>query len=105
MGRLDGNRRDLGALTPDDFESCLGQDFAVTIDGSDPVVFTLTTVDRRGLQPGYRPPFSLLFAGPPTPVRPQGIYHLEHPTMGPLDVFLVPVGADQAAVTYEAVFT
>lgn len=49
-------------------------------------------------------PFSLLFSGL-GPAMEQQTYRLDHPVLGSLDVFLVPVarGAD-GRVSYEAVF-
>lgn len=60
-----------------------------------------------------RNPFSVVFGGPAEPVLPQGICRLEHEQLGPLDVFLVPVGPGEpaapgpaaAAMRYEAVFS
>jgi Domain of unknown function (DUF6916) len=54
---------------------------------------------------GYRLPFSLLYRGPLTPVLPQRTYPVEHPGMGTLELFLVPVGPEDGAMCYEAVFT
>ena len=54
--------------------------------------------------PVRREQFSLLFHGPLRPILPQRIYHLEHAELGALDIFLVPVGPDQAGMQYEAVF-
>ncbi len=58
-----------------------------------------------------RAPFSVVFRGPLTPVLPQAIYPLTHDQLGPLDLFLVPVGPEAAAapqgpsmMRYEAVF-
>ena len=48
--------------------------------------------------------FSLFFLGPPEAPAWQGMYHLTHDQLGALEVFLVPVGRDQAGVRYEAVF-
>ncbi len=53
---------------------------------------------------GRRQPFSLIFAGPADPVLPQATYRLENDEMGPLDVFLVPIGQDGSGVQYQAVF-
>jgi hypothetical protein len=47
----------------------------------------------------------LLFRGPRTPVLPQRIYRLEHAVMGPLEIFLVPIGPDAEGMRYQAVFT
>jgi hypothetical protein len=56
------------------------------------------------LPPGGRAQFSLSFRGPPQPILPQRIYRLAHDALGVLEIFLVPIGADDEAVTYEAVF-
>ncbi len=52
-----------------------------------------------------RHPFSLYFVGPKSFRLPQQIYHLTHPALEPLDLFLVPIGEDANAFQYEAVFT
>jgi hypothetical protein len=91
---------DLGSLTADDFEPCRGERFTVGA-----VAVTLAAVDRMGRRSGHRDPFSLLFRGPAAPVLPQGGYQLEHQALGRLELFLVPIGADADAVTYEAIFT
>jgi hypothetical protein len=51
-----------------------------------------------------RAPFSLVFRGPDSPPLSQRIYRLEHPELGVLDVFLVPIGQDAGGMRYEAVF-
>ena len=51
-----------------------------------------------------RPPFVLMFAVADPTVRGQGNYELAHPTLGPIDIFLVPVGRDGDGILYEAVF-
>ncbi len=50
---------------------------------------------------GSRAPFSLVFKGGPDPPLPQRIYRVEHPEIGAMDIFLVPIAPDR----YEAVFT
>ena len=52
-----------------------------------------------------RPPFSLLFVCPDRRILNQGIYAIEHERLGMLEIFLVPVGADEDGVQYEAVFS
>jgi hypothetical protein len=49
--------------------------------------------------------FSLRFVGPPQPSLPQAIYRLDNPTLGVLEIFLVPLGPHDGAMRYEAVFT
>lgn len=49
--------------------------------------------------------FSLLFRGPKAPYYPQGIYTLEHDTLGTGQLFIVPIGPDDQGMRYEVVFS
>ena len=93
--------RDLETLTVEDFAPLEGDGFRLA--PADAPAFDVTLVEVRAItrEPGGRAPFSLVFQGGPTPPLPQRIHRVEHPDLGALDVFLVPVGADR----YEAVFT
>jgi hypothetical protein len=48
--------------------------------------------------------FSLIFIGPQEAPIEQRIYRLDHPALGSLELFLVPIGRDQKGVQYQAVF-
>ena len=48
--------------------------------------------------------FSLFFRGPLDLFLPQSIYHMEHDSMGGLEMFIVPVGRAEDGFRYEAVF-
>ena len=48
--------------------------------------------------------FSLRFLGPMEAPILQGIYRLDHDTLGSLDLFLVPIARDNTGVSYEAIF-
>ncbi len=48
--------------------------------------------------------FSLIFKGPASPWLRQGTYSLLHPEMGQVTLFLVPLGARDGRMAYEAVF-
>lgn len=52
-----------------------------------------------------RHPFSLYFVGPKTFLLRQSIYHVTHPEMDAMDIFIVPVGETGDTYQYEAVFT
>jgi hypothetical protein len=82
--------RDLASLTLEDFAGLKGERFSE---------LELVEVNELARGAGDRVPFSLVFAGEPG--LPQRIHRLEHETLGPLDIFLVPVGPGR----YEAVFT
>lgn len=53
---------------------------------------------------GKQETFSAEFRGPGQVLLPQRIHRLEHPMMGTLDLFLVPIRKDNAGIYYEAVF-
>jgi hypothetical protein len=48
--------------------------------------------------------FSLHFLAPQGRWLPQGIYPVKHPTLGTLEIFLVPTGALHDGHGYHAVF-
>jgi hypothetical protein len=90
---------DLEALTAADFSPHLRERFVLS--ASDDAALDVELVEVSGA--GARP-FSLVFRGPGEPVLPQRIYRLEHPALGTLDLFLVPIGRQPDGVRYEAVF-
>jgi hypothetical protein len=94
--------------TPETFRPHLDSEFVVEHPAlADHVVLRLTEVTGLGRQPGAPrvEPFTLLFTGPARPLLPQRTYRLEHRVLGRVDIFLVPVGNDDAGLpSYEAVF-
>jgi len=67
----------------------------------------LTLIDASALRsrPGQpREPFALLFRGPLQPILAQSIHRLHQETLGPLEIFLVPIGPDDIGQRYEAIF-
>ena len=101
-------RTDVSLLTASHFEPHVGSRFQLRAD--DVLDVELREVEEVGVGSGAPPqaaraPFSIVFLGPRDPVLPQRIYRLEHDELGTLDLFLVPIGRDDAGVRYEAVFT
>jgi hypothetical protein len=99
---------DVSLLTASHFQRFKGSSFRLRAD--DVVDVELLEVDEVGAGSGAPPqtaraPFSIVFRGPRDPVLPQRIYRLEHDELGTVDLFLVPIGRDDAGVRYEAVFT
>lgn len=94
-------------LTIDDFADKAGQAFKLTA-GEAVLDLTLTSVTpgRHKAPPGApRAPFSLFFDGTTGRLCPQDTYTLKHETMGALDIFLVPIAANQdGTYRYQAVF-
>jgi len=99
----------LDALTKETFEQLLGQSFDVALASGETLRLTLLHVREAmagGIGSPHRTPFSLLFrGGPRDQYLPQRIYDLVHPELGTLSIFIVPVGPDEGAMRYEAVFT
>ena len=56
------------------------------------------------LPEGFRRPFSMVFRGGLDLELAQGIHALEHPALGTLELFLVPIGPDEHGTRFEAVF-
>ncbi|MEA2568911.1 MAG: hypothetical protein QOI24_912 [Acidobacteriota bacterium] len=59
----------------------------------------------RGAPVAKRDPFALYFLGSPDEVLPQAMYTVQSANLTLEGVFIVPVGRDDAATEYEAVFT
>ena len=98
----------LESLTSHDFNPLLEQTFRLHHQpGQPPLEVTLVEVVEFGPEPpaGGRQPFSLVFRGPLSPVLPQRIYPLEHPMLGALEIFIVPLGPEQGGVRYQVIFS
>ncbi len=94
-------------LTREAFEKHLNRGFRI---GSERATVEAELIECRKLrsgevEEGNREPFSVLFRGPMEPVLPQRIYRVEGDGMGPMELFLVPIGPDKMGMRYEAVFT
>jgi hypothetical protein len=99
------SREQLADLVPATFEPHRGTAFAVSSGDQALTEVRLDEVTAINARPGNprKEPFSLVFSGP-QPVLAQRIYRLDHPVLGSLDIFLVPIGLDGDRVRYEAVF-
>lgn len=88
------------------FAPHIGETFRLIASESEWLDLTLSTVEERDqITPTpERKPFTLLFHGPHSPIAPQRTYRFAHATIGEFDLFIVPVGPDQAVQRYEAVF-
>lgn len=94
--------------TLDAFHDAEGTAFTLdlTDDGSR-VELQLQLVNEQAPSPGAprAQPFTLTFVGPAGTHFPQGTYRLSHPSLGDIDIFLVPVGPQaDGCHRYDAVF-
>jgi hypothetical protein len=96
---------DLATVTAADFDALDDREFArVVSEGEPPVSITLVDVGTGRPREGMRDPFTLTFTGPAQLPLDQGIHPLTHPSMGLLELFLVPVARDESSMTSEAAF-
>ena len=91
-------------LTRASFEPHLNTTFRVVHDGPEP--FELALIEVADTTPAGFPgeQFSLLFKGPSDLMLLQQTCTLEHPEMGHVTLFLVPVDQKKDGYRYEAVF-
>jgi hypothetical protein len=95
---------DLAKLRIDDFSSRLDEVFEMHTAGG-VVPLKLSKVDSYGQASREGGAFSLLFVAPQGPWQPQATYPLEHPALGVMEIFLVPVGPTAGGNGYHATFT
>ena len=91
----------------DTFSRCRGDRFRIQVEphSLEAELIEVTKLGDADAAGRQGRPFSVLFRGPAEPILRQAIYHLEHPELGTLGLFLVPVGPDEHGMRYEAVFT
>lgn len=95
----------LDHLKLEDFAPLLGQTLRLG-DGQSFIVLELA--EARALKspsPRAEPSFTLILReNDSNRSVGQGLYRLEHPTLGDIDLFVVPVGPDDRGMCYEVTF-
>jgi hypothetical protein len=95
---------DIAALSINDFEPHLNAIFEMrSPDGIVPLKLEKATSAGQAMREGGA--FSLLFVAPAGAFLPQAIYPVRHPSLGTMEIFLVPVGPLSGGNGYHAVFT
>jgi hypothetical protein len=95
---------DLAALAIGDFTPHQDAAFELTA-AKGAVPLKLVKVEMAGESGRAGGAFSLLFAAPAGTKLPQAIYPVTHPSLGRMEIFLVPVGPLAGGVGYQAIFT
>jgi hypothetical protein len=85
------------------FAEHLNTKFRIRVDDSNVIEAELIVAEDVGSTPRQER-FSLVFRGPLELFLPQQTYQIEHDKMGPLKLFLVPIGKEEDGFRYEAVF-
>lgn len=91
-------------LTRIAFVPHLDTTFRMNVVGEDSIDLVLIEANDKTPERFEGEQFSLIFKGPLDPFLPQQIYPLDHPAMGRLDLFLVPVDQQKDGFYYEAFF-
>jgi hypothetical protein len=93
----------LESLTLESFLPLVGTTFRLDVPG---VTLDLVLSEATALapRPSGRRPFTLLFHEPACRLVPQATYPLDHPHLGRVELFIVPLGPDPSGMGYEAVF-
>lgn len=101
--------RELDSLGKDDFDPHVGEQFQLELSDEEALALELLSthpLSSDTVADSKRSPFSLVFRSPGEQRHaPQQIYTVRHPELGPLEIFLVPIGPDEQGMRYEAVFT
>jgi len=95
----------LERLTAADFAPHRGDRFLIASPAEPAFEVELIEVSESEAPGPERQQFSLVFRGGPDQPLPQRIYRVEHDELGALEIFLVPIGPDEVAQRYEAIFT
>lgn len=97
----------LESLTINHFQPLLHDAFVIQFTPEAPHPAVLKRIAAWGdANDKYRQPFTLEFETDlSTHYYPQGIYRLTHPSLQPLDLFMVPVGMGSAGMCYEIVIS
>jgi hypothetical protein len=85
------------------FAEVLGSKFTLKASGGQSAELELTEVTPLKERSGSKS-YSLIFEVPESHRVEQGLFELEHPTLGELQIFLVPVGMKKARQELQAVF-
>ena len=92
------------AIAYSDYEGLVGDEFQLIRDGASSLRLVLQELTRHDTQQTETESFSIVFLGPKEPHLQQQIQTLQHPDLGPLTVFLVPINASSSGVEYQAVY-
>lgn len=92
---------DLTLLKPDHFAGLVGRELRIA--GTEHALAVESVDPIRSPSP-REAPFSLVLRTAPGLTGAQGLYTLEHPELGALSIFLVPIEPKSGCARFEAVF-
>ena len=98
---------ELDKISANDFKALLNNELNIKISEQLNVVSELIEVtELTGYSPLERKPFSItLRTQQKNEYYNQGVFNVEHPQYGNIEIFLTPQGFDGVGMKYEAVFS
>jgi hypothetical protein len=94
----------LDRVSKEDFEPLVGQKVKVYQGDSSADVEVKEVVAMRSPSPRATEPFRIVLRSGDGWVATQGTFRVEHPTLGDLELFAVPIGPDGQGLCYEIIF-
>lgn len=95
----------LQEIAVEEFEVLVGQTLELERDGHRFALEVAEVHRLRAPSPRPLPPFSVLLRDPAAKhSHTQGMYRIEHPQRGGIDLFVVPLGPDGQGMAYELTF-
>ena len=94
----------LDRVRKEDFEPLVGRKVKVYQGDSSADVEVKEVVATRSPSPRATEPFRIVLRSRNGWVATQGIFRIEHPALGMLELFAVPIGPDSEGLCYEIIF-
>ena len=94
----------LERLCKEDFEPLVGQKLKVMSGTSSTELELAEASELKSPSPRATRPFRLILRSRENWRAPQGMLRVEHPSLGALEMFAVPVGPDGVGLCYEVLF-
>jgi hypothetical protein len=94
----------LDKLRKEDFEPLVGRNLKVTAGDATTELEVAEARELKSPSPRGTPPFRLILRSREGWRATQGMFRVEHPTLGTLEMFAVPVGPDSLGLCYEILF-
>jgi hypothetical protein len=94
----------LDKLRKEDFEPLIGQKLKVSAGASSTQLEVADAASLKSPSPRATPPFRVILRSRENWRVPQGMFLIQHPTLGQLEMFAVPVGPDGQGLCYEILF-
>jgi hypothetical protein len=94
----------LDRLRKEDFDALIGKKLKVSAGASSAELEVVEASTLKSPSPRETPPFRVIFRSRENWRTPQGMFRVEHPALGPLEMFAVPIGPDGQGLCYEILF-